>query len=63
MQHGVVAAAALVAALALAVAATPAAARAASFIVEKGSMRILQPASIAGTFDTAVGDVSPLDQA
>ena len=48
----------LMAALALRLAAAPAAARAASFVVEKGSLRIRQPQAITGTFDTAVGDVS-----
>lgn len=60
MQRRTVAAAALAAACTLVLAAAPAAARAASFVVEKGSMRILQPASIASTVDTAVGDVSLL---
>lgn len=36
----------------------PAAARAASFVVETGSMRIRQPQEIAGSFDSAIGDVS-----
>jgi hypothetical protein len=42
--------------LALSLLAAPAAARGASFVVEKGSMRIRHPA-IAGSIDTAVGDV------
>ncbi|KAL4853658.1 Vacuolar-sorting receptor 1 [Chlorella vulgaris] len=41
--------------LALSLLAAPAAARGASFVVEKGSMRIRHPA-IAGSIDTAVGD-------
>ncbi len=44
--------------LAAASAVAPAAARAASFVVETGSMRIRQPQEIAGSFDSAIGDVS-----
>lgn len=44
--------------LAAASAVAPAAARAASFVVETGSMRIRHPADIAGSFDSAIGDVS-----
>jgi hypothetical protein len=51
------AAAALGAVVALALTATVAG-RAASFVVEKGSVRIVQPARIAGAFDSAIGDVS-----
>lgn len=57
-------AAALATTAALLLAATsaiaPAAARAASFVVETGSMRIRQPQDIAGSFDSAIGDVSGL---
>ena len=42
----------------LALALTAVDGRAASFVVERGSVRIVQPASIAGAFDSAIGDVS-----